>query len=163
METFKGYGNFKSKLEFGNKFEELVCRKLQELGYDSRLTPQDKDNRDSELGNCDVVIYEFGKPILGIELKLMKEPYRISPYGDNNIPLNKSSIDTYNKVSFPIYILAGQLWTGNLFSVKVSDLFNHPYKIQTTKYKDTPIYNFDGSNFHQSHSLNKMIDHILHK
>lgn len=161
METFKGYGEFQKKLEFGNRFEDLVQRKLITLGYDARLTPQAFNERDPELGNCDVVVYEFGRPVFGIELKLMKEPFRISPYGDNNIPLNKSSIDTYSSVKFPIYILAGQLWTGNLFSVKVSELFNFPYKIQTTKYKDTAIYNFDGSGWFQTHSLPEMIDHIL--
>lgn len=160
METFTGYGQFNEKLKFGNKLEDLVQKKLLTLDYDARLTPQDKDNRDPELGNCDVVVYELGRPILGIECKLMKEPFRISPYPDN-IPLNQSSIDTYSSVDFPIYILAGQLWTGNLYAAELDEVKQSPHIEQKVDYKRTMIVNYDGKNWFQSHSLDVVLKHIL--
>lgn len=161
METFTGYGNFEKKLEFGNRLENLVQRKLKEKKYDVRLTPQGWNERDPKLGNIDTILYVENNPVVGIECKLMKEPFRISPYGDNNIPLNKSSIDTYMEVKFRVYILVGQMWTGDIFVAPLNEVISSPHTIMNTKYKDTPIYNFDGSKWYKSKSLKNCLDYII--
>lgn len=156
---FNGYEEFESKLEYGNKVEDGVCSLLKEMGCDARRTPQKFDERDPELGNVDIVIYEWGKPVLGIECKTMDTIYRLA--GPENIPLNHSSLMSYLGVPFKVWILGIRKWDKMVVAAPLEKVMETPHTIQPTKYKDTNIDNYDTTGWEHFSSVKDALNWII--
>lgn len=143
--------SFKNKLEVGQRIEKGVRIGLTRLlpdGYTAKVTDQDPDSPEREEYHLiDVVILQYGLPVLGIECKctLTKLEHCWSICGWDpiyNTPLNDSSLRKYKESPFPYYLMNVQVWARRVYVCDQKTLFESRFDLgKKKKGSDVKLYN----------------------
>lgn len=153
---------FKEKIEFGNKLEQKVCESLSSClssDYEVRITNQEFRSNDREkFKTCDVVVIKDSKTVFGIECKIGDSVYRkcFDHNGwssDDNIVLNKHSIDRYEQSDFPFFILNLNVFSRKVFWIDVKKLnkVRHSIGYRKSNYCNSSdeVVNYNGGEWNE--------------
>lgn len=162
---------FERKLTFGQQIENAVKRILKEKfpHYSVRMTDQTKGSSDRDnLCLVDVIVEKEGRPVLGIECKRSATKFyscldKNGWDGNNNTPLNKSSLEHYKQADFPFYIININQFCHTILVASIEQVLHSPHDPGIRKPWGEVIYNFDCTlwKHYYNTKLTEIIDNII--